>query len=50
MKQFFLLVKREWMINRRDLVIYASVIALLHVGIEIFESVLARSTGSVFNP
>ncbi|MFA5699036.1 MAG: hypothetical protein WC954_04795 [Sphaerochaeta sp.] len=50
MKQFFLLVKREWMINRRDLVIYVSVIALLHVGIEIFESVLARSTGSVFNP
>ena len=48
MSRFIALVKREWIIGRRDLVIYAAVIILVLLGNETLQSIIARYAGTPF--
>ncbi len=48
MSRFISLLKREWIISRRDLGIYASVIMLLFFGYETLQSITTRYAGAPF--
>lgn len=48
MKRFISLLRREWIVSRRDLAIYASVIMLLFFGYETLQSIMTRYAGTPF--
>jgi hypothetical protein len=49
MKRSTALLRREWIINRRDLTIYAAAIFLVLLGNETLSAIAARYSGTAFN-
>jgi len=50
MSRFIALLKRQWILGQRDLVIYASVIIVVLLGNETLQSIIARYAGTPFAP
>ncbi|NLV60967.1 MAG: hypothetical protein GXY63_05020, partial [Spirochaetales bacterium] len=48
MKRFIALLRREWIVARRDMAIYASVILALFFGYETLQSITTRYAGTSF--